>query len=864
MTVLRAAADHRRRNEPFATIEQLTGPAPDGSDPSDVAFDRVDMLCGAGPVLAWVDDAQHCDAASLTVLRRLVWASRDLPLVVLITARPFPVREQLEMVARQTDLRCRLPPMDRMMVERLVFDRTRRWPGAGLRALLEPAAGNPLFVTELLRSLDNSDALLATGADSVDVRPDAISRPAGLEATIREHLGQLDESASGVVAVLAVWGTPVLVDDLATTLYTSADDLQAPLRRAIESGLVRTVDAGRVDPVGPSGEDAATVDFSHDLYREVRYADLPEADRRATHRRIAQVLRDTGGRPGLVAEHALRGAASDAPSDPQVVAALQEAVRRTRLTSPEVAADLLGDAEAIVALPSPAEEKLLVQRTLDLFLAGRGRAAEQLIRERIGTVTDRAVAGGLQSVLIRSLVNRADVDGSLAAIDRTAAIPGLPPPVLAQMDALRSWVRLLDGELPTAAEGEALLSRFVAAADTDAQAAQLNTLACVAYLAGDDRHARKLFDLRSSLVTEEQDMHARSTALVWPAMIALSEHGPAAGRAAVDRARRLSAARAAQWLDPFLGFVAGGAALVAGDWDDAVAELDTALEQAEETGTGWISMPVGNRAYLDAHRGDTTAARARLDDFRGRGLPLQFGRDDPGRADLAILEAEGSTRAASTLARALWAAARTGPSGWCLDLAPDVARVAVVGMERRLAEQVAGDLRSMPAAVAVPAMVGLVHGMVTSDPDEIEAAAGRFAAEGRRHLAACGWEELACAAAAGKDRARAASALDAAVVTYEQMQAVPDRDRALARARALGVRRGAREGHRTVDSGWASLTATERRIAALVRDGLTNREIGTRLFVSPRTVQTHVSHVLAKTGLRSRVEVAAAAGVDLG
>jgi hypothetical protein len=52
-------------------------------------------------------------------------------------------------------------------------------------------------------------------------------------------------------------------------------------------------------------------------------------------------------------------------------------------------------------------------------------------------------------------------------------------------------------------------------------------------------------------------------------------------------------------------------------------------------------------------------------------------------------------------------------------------------------------------------------------------------------------------------------------------------------------------------------------LSALVRDGLTNRGIGTRLFVSPRTVQTHVSHVLAKTGLRSRVEVAAV-GVDLG
>ena len=74
------------------------------------------------------------------------------------------------------------------------------------------------------------------------------------------------------------------------------------------------------------------------------------------------------------------------------------------------------------------------------------------------------------------------------------------------------------------------------------------------------------------------------------------------------------------------------------------------------------------------------------------------------------------------------------------------------------------------------------------------------------------------------------------------------------------MRRGSRAPHRDADFGWAALTTTENRIAALVRDGLTNREIGTRLFVSPRTVQTHVSHILQKTGLRSRVEIARAAG----
>jgi DNA-binding NarL/FixJ family response regulator len=134
------------------------------------------------------------------------------------------------------------------------------------------------------------------------------------------------------------------------------------------------------------------------------------------------------------------------------------------------------------------------------------------------------------------------------------------------------------------------------------------------------------------------------------------------------------------------------------------------------------------------------------------------------------------------------------------------------------------------------------------------AGAGRLAAE------AFAREELACTAAAAGDRDRATAALDMALAGYQRMGAVPDRDRALGRLRALGIRRGSREAHRDASFGWASLTATETRVAELVRDGLTNREIGTRLFVSPRTVQTHVSHILQKTGLRSRVEIARFAG----
>jgi DNA-binding CsgD family transcriptional regulator len=56
-------------------------------------------------------------------------------------------------------------------------------------------------------------------------------------------------------------------------------------------------------------------------------------------------------------------------------------------------------------------------------------------------------------------------------------------------------------------------------------------------------------------------------------------------------------------------------------------------------------------------------------------------------------------------------------------------------------------------------------------------------------------------------------------------------------------------------SGWASLTPTERDVVRLVSDGLGNNDIATRLFVSPRTVQTHLTHVYAKLGLTSRVQL---------
>ena len=68
------------------------------------------------------------------------------------------------------------------------------------------------------------------------------------------------------------------------------------------------------------------------------------------------------------------------------------------------------------------------------------------------------------------------------------------------------------------------------------------------------------------------------------------------------------------------------------------------------------------------------------------------------------------------------------------------------------------------------------------------------------------------------------------------------------------VQRGRGERKRPA-SGWASLTPAERDVARLICEGLANKEIATRLFVSPRTVQAHLSHIYAKLGIASRVQL---------
>jgi DNA-binding NarL/FixJ family response regulator len=116
---------------------------------------------------------------------------------------------------------------------------------------------------------------------------------------------------------------------------------------------------------------------------------------------------------------------------------------------------------------------------------------------------------------------------------------------------------------------------------------------------------------------------------------------------------------------------------------------------------------------------------------------------------------------------------------------------------------------------------------------------------------------LDLAAATGRRGGRVELATEA-LQLYESLGAHWDLARLRARLRTVGVRLGARDPREHAQTGWESLTESERRVVDLVAEGMSNPAIATRLFLSRRTVESHVSHALAKLGLASRVELATA------
>jgi DNA-binding CsgD family transcriptional regulator len=191
-------------------------------------------------------------------------------------------------------------------------------------------------------------------------------------------------------------------------------------------------------------------------------------------------------------------------------------------------------------------------------------------------------------------------------------------------------------------------------------------------------------------------------------------------------------------------------------------------------------------------------------------------------------------------------------------LLPTLARVSLaagdVGMVVAAAQSAAEESDREPLPVKAAA-AGWCQSLADGDPGRVLEAAAYYEAAGRSWDWAQALEDAAVLLAARGDLAEARRAHQSSASLYRDLGATWDIRRAAARLRPYGIRlgRGGRRGHTT--QGWDALTPTEAKIASLVAAGRSNPDIAAELFLSRNTVQTHVSHILAKLGARSRAEI---------
>ncbi len=828
------AADDLGWQRPFRVITDLLGldPVyPPRPDTVDHVLAALESLCRTGPVALCLDDAHRADPDSLALLARLPDLARDLPVVIALARRTAPDRPALSAFsARAGVITVAVTGLGARSIEGLVHTRYGATAGARLRSLLAAAEGNPLRIRTLLDELDRR-RLISVAAGTVSVADGDHDLSASVEAGVRAHLDLLDRPAHGVLQILAVWGGSA---DLATIAEVMGAGLTAPIEPAdiaLEAGVLRWTDDEQIA-------------FSHDLYRDVVLADLDPPVRRMLHTACAEVLRRRGERPPVIARHTAQADGADA------AAALRAAAAELQY-APMQTAELLAEAAAHVTDDLGHADDIAVERAGALAISGQVEDAERVARERLALSRDPATHAALRGVTLFCLISGAQVDAALDQIEQSAArAPNAE--ARASLADVRRWVGLLGG-------------RQVLEGPPAAVAASGSGLICDAielFLTArpEDGYQRAV---RAAAVRGEHRSRPwldSPTAPVWPAFLALHAYGPGRARELSLNARRDAQKAGRLWLTPYHQFVSAGINVTSGAWDDALAELESGLEAADATGTAWISMPTATSIQILVRRGELTAAEATLRRWRTRALPEQFGLPHVAQTEALLLEAHDAPAQAAELARRCWLRALGGGRAiWPLIAGPDTLRIARAAGDNDLVARIAHDTAAIPLdqARAVAPAARLVAAVVADDPGAAARAAVDYRTAGHVPGEMLAWEEAACLAAArGADEEARTMAARCATLAASLGATTVER-RLAARLRRLDVRLGARGARRRPSTGWESLTPTELQVADLVGRGLTSPQVAARLYISPRTVQTHISHILRKLDLRSRVELAA-------
>jgi DNA-binding CsgD family transcriptional regulator len=805
--------------------------------------------CAMRPTILVIDDLQWADQASVILWGRLARSARQIPLLLIGMMRPAPQREDLLALRRVVDdaARLQLTGLTGPAVADLVADLAGGKPDGNLLRLAAGAAGNPLYLTELVAALARSSGFTLTEAGTAELA--SSSAPSSLSAAIADRLGFVTGPVREVVRAAALLGTDFTVPDLATVLGRKVADL-VPV-------------VGEACAVGVLAESGQGLGFRHPLIRAALYDEMPAPVRAAWHRDAGRALAAAGAPADRVARQMLRavGGPGDAnePVDEWMLDWLGRSADPLVGQAPGVAAELLTRAVASSAADSARHGWLASRLAEALYRIGDTTEAEQVANRALEHAAEPDLLVDLHWTLAVCRAQAGLSAKSLAALDQALASPGISARQRARLLVIAARTHINLGELEKADRvATSALEAASEAGDNWAMGWALHVLTFVTAEQGHLTDAVPLYD-RALTVTQSD-----------PALIDLRlllQINKAVTLGDLDRYEEaLAAAGQARHLADQVGTTVrlaqahgalGQLLFQTGRWDDALAEIEILPEDLKEPALACGELSIA--AVICFHRGEIAAARRHL----AATIPHaeRLGHRLIGALALArSLDCEQDGARPEALAALTEAFdGDTEEVEQIEDLLADAVRLATETGDLSTAQALAGRAAALGAESEIPhrqANAFYCRGLLDHDAPRLLAAAERYDEAGRPLLSAKALEAAAEHFIDTGDRSQARDAFTRAVDVYTSLGAAADVARLQAAFRAHGIRRGSHAKHRRAQSGWDSLTATEIKIAAFVQEGLSNPEIAARLMLSRRTVATHVSHILKKLDVNSRTDIA--------
>jgi tetratricopeptide (TPR) repeat protein len=451
----------------------------------------VEELTVVTPVTLVVDDLQWADAATIQTLGILARMAQRMPLLLAYATRPTPCPHHLTALRRPVERsnRLRLRPFSDDEVIEFLAHRTGGQPGPRLRLLARGAAGNPLYLTELIDALSRADAL-TQGNGHVD----AASRPTpnSVREAITDRLDFLPQPVRTVLQVAALLGASFSAAELQIVSAGGASDVLPLIEEAMTTGVLRD-----------TGQELA---FRHPMIHEALYHQIPSSMRAARHRDAARALAESDVPAERVARQLLPGLEENAapPVDKWLRRWLVDNAQRLVNRAPRVGIQVLRWAVEGLSMADRPRAHLVSFLAEAMSRVGDVADATRVAESALTWVRDPEILVNLHWTLAQCLTRAGRADEAIAVLESTVGGPSVGQKHRARLLVFLARTHCILGQVDNAAKlAEAALVLAATADDRWSSSWALAVQAIVQGMRGDVRSALPLFDRAIALADDD-------------------------------------------------------------------------------------------------------------------------------------------------------------------------------------------------------------------------------------------------------------------------------------------------------------------------------------------------------------------------